>query len=122
MGALQHDFVKARNRSIVDIDGYITGTGASAPTITAQQRGVASIARSGVGLYNITLEEQFPFLESWGFGVMDAGPNSWTFALTAFSATAGALSIACYKAGTLTDLPAGVLMSFLFKFQNTTVK
>ena len=70
-------------RGVTRIQGVLTGTGASAPTITAAL-GVTSVARTALGRYLITFTGQYRRLLDFRANVMPGitGTNAGTVALS----------------------------------------
>jgi Lon protease-like protein len=122
-------------RGVTRIQGVLTGTGASAPTITAAL-GVTSVARTALGRYLITFTGQFRRLLDFRANVMPGltGTNAGTVALSRvvnsmrpLNTTVNGLPVTQIEVyvnnntGTeaLTELAVGDLLTFEATFQNS---
>lgn len=125
-------------RGVTRIQGVLTGTGASAPTITAAL-GVTSVARTALGRYLITFTGQYRRLLDFRANVMPGltGTNAGTVALSRvanamrpLSTTVNGLPVTQIEVyvnnntGTeaLTELASGDLLTFEATFQNSSFK
>lgn len=125
-------------RGVTRIQGVLTGTGASAPTITAAL-GVTSVARTALGRYLITFTGQYRRLLDFRANVMPGltGTNAGTVALARvansmrpLSTTVNGLPVTQIEvyitnntgAEALTELASGDLLTFEATFQNSSFK
>lgn len=125
-------------RGVTRIQGVLTGTGASAPTITAAL-GVTSVARTALGRYLITFTGQYRRLLDFRANVMPGvtGTNAGTVALSRvvnsmrpLNTTVNGLPVTQIEvyvnnntgAEALTELAVGDLLTFEATFQNSSFK
>lgn len=125
-------------RGVTRIQGVLTGTGASAPTITAAL-GVTSVARTALGRYLITFTGQYRRLLDFRANVMPGvtGTNAGTVALSRvanamrpYNTTVNGLPVTQIEvyvtnntgAEALTELAVGDLLTFEATFQNSSAR
>lgn len=125
-------------RGVTRIQGVLTGTGASAPTITAAL-GVTSVARTALGRYLITFNGRFRRLLDFRANVMPGvtGTNAGTVALARvanamqpFQTTVNGVPVTQIEvyvtnntgAEALTELAVGDLLTFEATFQNSSAR
>lgn len=125
-------------RGVTRIQGLLTGTGASAPTITAAL-GVTSVARTALGRYLITFNGRFRRMLHFTASVMPGvtGTNAGTTALSRvvnamapFQTTVNGVLVTQVEvyvnnntgAEALTELAVGDLLTFEAVFQNSAAK
>jgi hypothetical protein len=104
---------------------YGRGTGATTSSLTSVKgKGIASIARTGVGAHTITFSDRWQGLLNFTFTVLDAGTvDDWEVTPIEDALLASkTLKIVVFKGGTATDLPVTAKLLFEVVVSNTSQK
>lgn len=108
---------------VVDIYANVTFGASGEPTlVTANSKGVASIARSAEGVFLITLQDNYyKLLNVQGvFDAGTAGPAAPTLSVYDDGVTAGTLTILTQNGGTDTDPASGEELFLQISLSNSS--
>lgn len=112
----------------VNVPGLVTLFGRCVGAATSDVTGlvgmgIASIARTNVGIHTVTLGAKYAGLLGWKCAVIDTGTiDDWEVTLDTDLSSGNSFVIQVFKGGTAADLPTTATLLFEISLQDSSVK
>lgn len=119
-----HNFapVRSLDREIIQLFGKATGAGTSDLTSISSRCGITSIARTGAGIYTVTLDATYQELRNFHGTVIDpTTPDDWEVTVqTDLTAGGKTFVINTWKGGAAADLSTDEKLMLAIVLKNTS--
>lgn len=129
MAARNMKKVQTLTPEMVILAGYVVGAGGSAPTNpTGASRpgaGIASVTRTGAGLYTITLEDRWTRILVVQLSIVDGGlVDDWQVEPLVINESAKTITVAVTKGDAVTpaDITTSQRLQMMIVAQNSTLR
>lgn len=125
-----YQFRYSLEANVVDLFMTVSFGSTGAPTLTANQnKGIASITRTGAGAYTILFTDNYArlmgtrhtFNEASNSNTAPASPGMWVTADNSASTTAPGIQVTFNSAGTATDPASGEIVLMQITLKNSSI-